>query len=58
MVASNKLSVKFIIYGLDESSDLDRSAAEFLLKLHNCLEKNKQQLTMAKDQKILKQTFC
>ena len=51
MVASNKLSVKFIIYGLDKSSDLDRSAAEFLLKLHNCLEKNKQQLTLARVKK-------
>ena len=46
--AGNKPSVKFVILSLEESSDLDSTAAECLLELHKRLKNNGQQLTLAR----------
>ena len=48
MAAGNKPSVKFVILSLEESSDLDSTAAECLLELHKRLKNNGQQLTLAR----------
>lgn len=46
--AGNKPSVKFVILSLEESSDLDSTAAECLLELYKRLKNNGQQLTLAR----------
>ena len=48
MAASDKPSVKFVILSLEESSDLDSTAAECLLELYKRLKNNGQQLTLAR----------
>ena len=48
MAAGNKPSVKFVILSLEESSDLDSTAAECLLELYKRLKNNGQQLTLAR----------
>ena len=58
MVANNKLSVKLIIFSLEESSDLDSSAAGYRLELHNRLENDKQQLTLARVKEHLRELLA
>ena len=48
MAAGNKPSVKFVILSLEESSDLDNTAAKCLLALYKPLENNGQPLMLAR----------
>lgn len=48
MATGNKHSVKFVILSLEESSDLDNTAAKCLLELYKRLENNGQPLMLAR----------
>ena len=48
MATGNKPSVKFVILSLEESSDLDNTAAKCLLALYKRLENNGQPLMLVR----------